>query len=157
MAASPKKRIPLLLAGLEALYTETARMVYDQLGKPVGDRIHALGLELTPVSPHRSLDGGSPPGYGGSASCPRWRWPGREGAWLEAWIGLCHRAWPSETLDDLVISLLLAIMTTERQHTLLTRFVPTTPSDAELDAKIDSILGDVDLVLPTAVALLTER
>ena len=48
-------------------------------------------------------------------------------------------------------------MTTERQHTLLTRFVPTTPSDAELDTKIDSMLTDVDLVLPTAVALLTER
>lgn len=144
-------------AELQTLYNETGRLVHDQLGKPVGDRVQALGLELSQEQTRRSLDGGWPPGYGGSASCPRWRLPGREGAWLEASIGLCHRTWPSHRLDDLVLTLMLAIMTDQQQHTLLTRFVPVTPGDAELDAKIHSVLTDVDLVLPAAVALLADE
>jgi hypothetical protein len=52
---------------------------------------------------------------------------------------------------------MLAIMTDQQQHTLLTRFVPVAPSDAELDAKIHSVLTDVDLALPAAVALLADE
>jgi hypothetical protein len=52
---------------------------------------------------------------------------------------------------------MLAIMTDQQQHTLLTRFVPVTPGDAGVDTKIHSIFAEIDLVLPTAVALLTER
>lgn len=144
-------------AELEELHNDMQRLVYDQLGKPVGDRVQALGLELSPEQTRRSLDGGWPPGYGGGASCPRWRRPGHDGAWLEASIGLCHRAWPSPRLDDLVLALMLAIMTEQQQQTLLTRFVPVMPGDAELNAKIHSVLADVDLVLPAAVALLADE
>ena len=49
---------------------------------------------------------------------------------------------------------MLAIMRDQQQHTLLTRFVPISSSDARLEAKIHSILTDVDLVLPSAAALL---
>jgi len=141
---------------LQTLYNDTQRLVYDQLGKPIADRAHTLGLELTQEQTRRALDGGWPPGYGGGASRPRWRRPGCEGAWLEASIGLCHRTWPSSRLDDLVLTLMLAIMNDRQQHTLLTRFVPVVLGDAGLDTKIHSILADVDSVLPTAVALLAD-
>src|SRR5439155_4948189 len=144
-------------AELQTLYNDMQRLVYDQLGKPVGDRVQALGLELSQEQTRRSLDGGWPPGYGGGASCPRWRRPGREGAWLEASIGLGYRTWPSSRLDDLILTLMLAIMTDQQQHTLLTRFIPVTPGDAGLDAKIHTILTDVNLVLPAAVALLADE
>jgi hypothetical protein len=144
-------------AELQELHNDMQRLVYDQLGKPVGHRVQALGLELSQEQTRRSLDGGWPPGYGGGASCPRWRRSGREGAWLEASLGLGYRTWPSSRLDDLVLTLMLAIMTDQQQHTLLTRFVPVTPGDAEVDAKIHSILTDVDLVLPAAVALLADE
>jgi hypothetical protein len=142
---------------LQELYNDMQRLVYDQLGKPVGDRVQALGLELSQEQTRRSVDGGWPPGYGGSASCPRWRRPGRAGAWLEASIGLGYRTWPSQRLDDPVLTLMLAIMTDQQQHTLLTRFVPVAPDDAELGAKIQKILADVDPVLPTAAALLADE
>jgi hypothetical protein len=41
--------------------------------------------------------------------------------------------------------------------TLLTRFVPVVLGDVGLDAKIQSILADVDVVLPTAAALLADE
>jgi hypothetical protein len=52
---------------------------------------------------------------------------------------------------------MLAIMTDQQQHTLLTRFVSVMPGDAELDAKIHSVLADVDLVLPAVALLADER
>jgi hypothetical protein len=58
---------------------------------------------------------------------------------------------------NLVLTLMLAIMTDWQQRTLLTRFVPIMPGDAELGAKIRKILVDVDLVLPTAAALLADE
>src|SRR5438477_330105 len=72
-------------------------------------------------------------------------------------IGLGCRTWPWSRLEDLIRTLMLAIMTDHQQHTLLTRFIPVRPGDAELDAKIHSILTDVDLVLPAAVALLADE
>jgi hypothetical protein len=144
-------------AELHELNNDMRQLVYDQLGKPVGDRVQALGLDVSQEQTRRSLDGRWPPGYGGSTSGPRWRRPGYEGAWLEASIGLGYRTWPSQRPADLVIALMLAIMTDRQQHTLLTRFVRVTPSDAGLGAKIQKILADVDLVLPTAADLLAEE
>ncbi len=142
---------------LQALYNDTQRMVYDHLGKPLGDRVQAMGLVLTQEQTRRSLDGAWPPGYGGSASCPRWRPPAGGGTWLEAWIGLCHRTWPSQRLDDVVLTLMLAIMSDRKQHTLLTRFVPVALGDVELlHTKIQKILADVDMVLSAATDLLTD-
>jgi hypothetical protein len=65
--------------------------------------------------------------------------------------------WPSPRLDDLVLTLMLAIMTDQQQHTMLTRFVPVVLGDVGLDAKIQSILADVDVVLPTAAARLADE
>jgi hypothetical protein len=141
---------------LHKLYNDLQLLVYDELGKPVGGRVEALGLQLSQEQTHRSLDGGWPPGYGGSASCPRWRRPGREGAWLEAWIGFGYRTWPSQRLDDAVLTFMLAIMIDQQQHTLLTRFVPVAPDEAELRSTIQKILADVDRVLPATVGLLAQ-
>jgi hypothetical protein len=49
-------------AELQELHNDMQRLVYDQLGKPVGDRVRALGLELSQEQTRRSLDGGWPPG-----------------------------------------------------------------------------------------------
>ncbi|MEV6930225.1 restriction endonuclease [Dactylosporangium sp. NPDC051485] len=144
-------------AELQQVYNDMLRLVYDQLGKPVGDRVQTLGLELSQDHMRRSVEGGWPPGYGGSASCPRWRRPGQEGAWLEASIGLGYRTWPSQRSDDIVLALMLAIMNDRQQHTLLTRFVLVAAGDPELGSAIQRILGDVDQVLPTAVALLADQ
>jgi hypothetical protein len=46
---------------LQEFYNDMQRLVYDQLGKPVGDRVQALGLELSQEQTRRSVDGGWPP------------------------------------------------------------------------------------------------
>jgi hypothetical protein len=51
---------------------------------------------------------------------------------------------------------MLAIMIDQQQHTLLTRFVPVAPDEAELRSTIQKILADVDRVLPATVGLLAQ-
>jgi hypothetical protein len=139
---------------LASLYNDASQQVYENLGKPIHDRVKNVGLGISAASARRSLNGPWPPGYGGGASCPRWRMPGHDGAWLEASIGVGHRAWPRPSLDNLIVTLMIAIMTDQAQHTLLTRFVPIIPDDPALNAKIEAILADVDAILPIAVELL---
>ena len=136
------------------VYNDAGQLVYVQLNQPLHNTIEKLGLESRPNSPRRHLDGSPPPGYGGSASCPRWRRPNDQRAWLEAWIGVSHRAWPAENLDELIVTLMLAVMTEQQQHTLLTRFVPFVPHDPMLPAKVAAILADAEAVLPHAVEVL---
>ncbi len=57
----------------------------------------------------------------------------------------------------MILALMLAIMTDQQQHTLLTRFVPVAPDDPKLGSIIQKILDDVDLVLPSAAALLADQ
>jgi len=68
--------------------------------------------------------------------------------------GVSHRAWPAENLDELIVTLMLAVMTEQQQHTLLTRFVPFVPHDPMLPAKVAAILADAEAVLPHAVEVL---
>ncbi len=142
---------------LQDMHNLMQQRVHDKLVGPVGDRVQALGLERTNEPKAGGLDGGWPPSYHGGTSCPTWRLPGREGAWLEASIGIGYRTWPSSRLDDLVLALMLAINTGQGQHTLLTRFIPLAPGDTELEGKIHGILADVDRVLPIAAALLADE
>lgn len=139
---------------LQSLYNDAQRTVYEELGQPIRERILSMGLEAHDASPRRSLEGAWPPGYGGSAGCPRFQRSGHNEVWLEAWFGLSHRAWPSPSLDDLVITLVMAIMTEQRQHTLLTRFAPVAPDGTGLNTEIQRILADIDAVIPKAIELL---
>jgi hypothetical protein len=50
----------------------------------------------------------------------------------------------------------VAITTNERQHTLLARFVLITPDDPIPDMETETILADVNAILPGAVELLAE-
>lgn len=134
---------------LQTLFNSATQLVHEQLRLPVDERVRALGLEPFDAL-GQQLAGGRLAAYGGTASCPRWRIAGHPTVWLEAWIELGYRRRPSTRLDDVVLSAMLAIMTADQQHTLLTRFVPVTPGDATLETAIRGILADVDLVLPAA-------
>jgi hypothetical protein len=139
---------------LNSLFNDVGHQVSQRLLSRVTQLAQESGLENATIDPiPRGLDGWPPPEYGGGASQPRWRFPGAEDrAWLEASIGVSHRAWPEVNLNDLVITLIVARMTESSQHTILTRFVPCELEDPALGEKIDALLADVEEILPDAFA-----
>ncbi|MFI5729255.1 restriction endonuclease [Kribbella sp. NPDC051587] len=109
------------------------------------------GLAPTPYKPQGTMDGWPPPSYSGSAAVPRWRAPGVvDGPLIEAIIGVGARRWPTENFNDLVITLLVARRTETGQHMLMTRFVPCLLEDPSLQQKIESVIYDLETILPTA-------
>ena len=142
---------------LAALFNDATQQVHQELARPILDQAKRLGFTLITDSPGQSLDGMWPPGYGGGASTPRWRLADHNNAWLEASVGVSHKAWPTENLNDLVITLMIAIRTDQQQRTLLTRFVPFTAGEADLAAKIDATLTDATKALTQALKLLAEE
>ncbi|HZL74389.1 MAG TPA: restriction endonuclease [Propionibacteriaceae bacterium] len=137
---------------LNALYNDARRLVGEGLRKPIERLVEDAGLQLVSQNVPRRLDGWPPPEYGGSATQHRWRLPSAyDGTWLEASIGVSHRAWPTNNLNDLIITLMIARMNEQTQHTLLTRFVPFELDDPLLQNKIEALFIEAKAVLPQAI------
>jgi len=138
---------------LNALFNSVGTQVYEVLAKRILAMAEQAGLTLDSGMFPRPLDGWPPPEYGGSANQPRWRLSGTaNGPWLEASIGVSHRVWPKDNLNDLIITLIVARMSEKSQHTLLTRFAPCALEDPSLQDKISAIIAAADAVLPAAFA-----
>jgi hypothetical protein len=135
---------------LNRLYNELVSATYTQLGTRIHQIAENASLELfSGNSP--GIKGWSPPEYGASASIPRWRLPNTDQSiWMEAVIGFGHRVWPADNLNDLIIVLMVARMTAQTQHTIVTRFAPCTLEDSLFDEKIKALIDDVNTVLPEA-------
>ena len=139
-------------AQLVELYNDALGQAQRQLYESIDEMMTGHGLHLTSPPTSRPLEGWPPPEYGGSATMPRWQFPdGSNGPWLEASIGVSHRAWPAEDLNDLIITSIFARMSENGQHTFLTRFVPFEVGEAELGTKLQELLSVLRAVLPEGI------
>ena len=141
---------------LQASYNDILQRVHENLVEPLQAQAEAAGMQPMGMT-SRSIDGGWPPGYGGSASSPRWRLDDRGEIWLEAWVGVSHRGWPDENLNDLVITFMMAIMTDLSQRTLLTRFEPINAGESRIDTVIAELKTQAFRATAEAVTILSDR
>lgn len=136
---------------VNTLYNDVARTIYESILPRLEELASRAGLVPASQTIQGTMIGWPPPSYGGSATLPRWQVPGvPDGPLIEAVVGVGSRVWPAENFNDLVIVVLVARRTKTSQHTLMTRFEPCRLEDPSLPQKVESVVSDLETILPTA-------
>jgi hypothetical protein len=136
---------------IEELYSEAGSRVYSELTTPIGSAITQAGLVQVDCIP-RDLAGWPPPNYGGSANRPCWGIETLASPWLATSIGVVHRAQPVNDLEDLAVTLVLALMTPVSQHNYIEAFERFEPGSLQLDRIVSWLKSQVLGELPEILA-----
>jgi hypothetical protein len=142
-AATLKIRAETEQERLGRLYNEALHRVHMRLLQPLQMAIESSGLRPGAFE-ERPLDGWPPTEYGGAASLPRWGIDTLRSPWLTASIGVVHRAQPTEDLNDLAVTVLLTRVTTDSQHTYVSRLERFEPGAPRLDQIIDELRSEIE-------------
>ena len=116
---------------LVRLYNEAISRVRSGLEPLLMDAMAQAGLQVTGGT--RQIGGWPPEDYGGGAGLPCWGIATLTSPWLAASIGAVHRSHPVEDLEDIAVTFILAVMTTDSQHNYIAAFEKFRPGSIRLD------------------------
>lgn len=135
---------------LENLYREAYDRVHSTLTTHLLAAIEQAGLLI--LSGPRSPDGWVPENYGGGATSPCWGIEHLSSPWLAANIGVVHRTQPDEDLENLAVTVVLAMMTSDSQHNYIRELKHFKPGSLRLDRIIGELKTQLDRELPGIIA-----
>lgn len=135
---------------LERLYNEALSRVHAGILRPLLTAVQSSGLRQG-IFEDRQMDGWPPASYGGSADLPCWGIDTLRSPWLAASVGVVHRSEPSENLQDLAVTVVLARMTSDAQHDYLSRFEPFESGSDRVDEIVEGLWSELEEKLPTII------
>lgn len=109
------------------------------------------GLDFVSPGP-KAIEGWPPKDYGGSSNLPSWGISTTASPWIAASLGVVHRSQPETDLEDMAVTVILAIMTPETQQNYLDEFRPFQPGSLEVNQIISELNHKIAEVLPQIVA-----
>lgn len=135
----------------ERLYNEAFVRVSSDLAGHLSAAMEQAGLVRIGSAP-RQLDDWSPENYGGGSTLPCWGIETLSSPWLAASIGVVHRAQPEPDLEDLAVTTVLAMMTTDSQHNYIRELKSFRPESLQLGHIIGELKAQFDRELPSVIA-----
>lgn len=135
---------------LENLYREAYDRVHSTLTTHLLAAIEQAGLLI--LSGPRSPDGWVPENYGGGATSPCWGIEHLSSPWLAANIGVVHRTQPDEDLENLAVTVVLAMMTPDSQHNYIRELKHFKSGSLRLEQIIGELKTQLGRELPGIVA-----
>jgi len=135
---------------LVRLYNEAIGKVRSGLEPLLTDAMAQAGLQV--VGGSRQIEGWPPENYGGGAGLPCWGIGTMASTWLAASIGAVHRSQPVEDLEDMAVTFILAVMTSDAQRNYVEAFEKFRPGSLSLDQIIDSLRAMTAEKLPSIIA-----